>query len=132
MRILIFSDDANVRERVKSALGKRIHPELPEVTYVDVATGPVVLQEIGTGVVDVGRRVDVAILDGEATPYGGMGIAKQLRDEIAACPPIVLLTGRLDDSWLAIWSRADAVVLLRALLKDRRFVVSLPCLSRAT
>jgi CheY-like chemotaxis protein len=110
LRILIFSDDANVRERVKSALGHRIYPELPEMTYVDVATGPVVLQEIGMGAVHAARRVDVAILDGEAVPYGGMGIAKQLRDEIAPCPPIVLLTGRADDSWLATWSWADAIV----------------------
>ncbi len=37
---------------------------------------------------------DLVILDGEATPAGGMGIAKQLKDEIADCPPILVLTGR--------------------------------------
>ena len=36
---------------------------------------------------------DLVILDGEATPAGGMGIAKQLKDEIADCPPILVLTG---------------------------------------
>ncbi|MCV7080906.1 hypothetical protein H7H37_05935, partial [Mycolicibacterium insubricum] len=54
--------------------------------------------------------VDLAILDGEATPAGGMGIAKQLKDEIADCPPILVLTGRRDDAWLARWSRAEAAV----------------------
>ncbi len=39
-----------------------------------------------------------------------MGIAKQLRDELDVCPPIVVLTGRADDRWLADWSRADGVV----------------------
>ena len=54
--------------------------------------------------------IDLAILDGEATPAGGMGIAKQLKDEIAECPPILVLTGRPDDAWLANWSRAEAAV----------------------
>ena len=53
---------------------------------------------------------DLVILDGEASPVGGMGIAKQLKDEIADCPPIVVLTGRADDAWLAKWSRAEAAV----------------------
>jgi DNA-binding response OmpR family regulator len=52
----------------------------------------------------------VAILDGEATPTGGMGIARQAKDEIWHCPPIVVLTGREADSWLANWSRAEAAV----------------------
>jgi hypothetical protein len=52
----------------------------------------------------------VAILDGEATPAGGMGIARQVKDEIYMCPPVLLLTGRVQDNWLAAWSRADAVV----------------------
>ncbi len=45
--------------------------------------------------------IDLAILDGEAAPAGGMGLAKQLKDEIAQCPPILVLTGRPDDAWLA-------------------------------
>lgn len=39
-----------------------------------------------------------------------MGVCKQLKDEITPCPPIVVLTGRADDAWLAKWSRADAAV----------------------
>jgi len=39
-----------------------------------------------------------------------MGIARQLKDEIFACPPILVLIGRPQDAWLATWSRADAVV----------------------
>ena len=52
-------------------------------------------------------KIDLAILDGEATPAGGMGIAKQLKDEIYRCPPVLVLTGRPQDAWLATWSRAD-------------------------
>lgn len=106
MRVLVYSDDTAVREQVKLALGKRIHPELPELTYIDVATGPMVIREVETD------NIDLAILDGEAAPTGGMGIAKQLKDEVDDCPPIVVLTGRRDDAWLAKWSRAEAAVRL--------------------
>lgn len=86
------------------ALGKRLHPELPELTYLEVATGPMVIRQMDAG------GFDLVILDGEATPTGGMGIAKQLKDELETCPPILVLTGRPDDAWLATWSRAEAAV----------------------
>lgn len=104
LRILVYSDDVNVREQVKRALGNRLHPELPELTYIDVATAPVVIRHLDAG------DADLAILDGEATPTGGMGLAKQIKDEVADPPPILVLTGRRDDAWLAKWSRAEAAV----------------------
>ena len=104
VRVLVYSDNARTREQVMLALGKRIHPELPDLSYLEVATAPVVIQQMDKG------GIDLAILDGEATPVGGMGIAKQLKDEITNCPPILVLTGRPDDAWLANWSRAEAAV----------------------
>ena len=104
LRILVYSDDPRTREQVRLALGRRIHPELPELTYDEVATGAMVIRRMDEG------GFDLVILDGEATPVGGMGIAKQLKDEIADCPPILVLTGRPDDAWLASWSRAEAAV----------------------
>jgi len=104
LRILVYSNNVKTREQVMRALGKRLHPDLPELTYVEVATGPMVIQRMDAG------GIDLAILDGEATPTGGMGIAKQLKDELDACPPILVLTGRPDDAWLASWSRAEAAV----------------------
>ena len=104
LRILVYSSNARIREHVRLALGKRIHPDLPELTYTEVATGPIVIELMDRG------GFDLVILDGEATPVGGMGIAKQLKDEIAGCPPVLLLTGRNDDAWLASWSRAEAAV----------------------
>ena len=35
---------------------------------------------------------------------------QRIKDEIADCPPILVLTGRPDDAWLASWSRAEAAV----------------------
>jgi DNA-binding response OmpR family regulator len=104
IRVLVYSDNARTRDQVRSALGKRVHPDLPELTYLDVATAPVVVSTIDAG------GIDLAILDGEAAPAGGMGLAKQLKDEVADCPPILVLTGRPDDAWLASWSRAEAAV----------------------
>jgi len=104
LKVLVYSDDVTVRQQVILALGRRPHPDLPEVTYVEVATEPVVIKNMDAG------GIALAILDGEAVPAGGMGIAKQLKDEIYRCPPIVVLTGRPQDAWLATWSRAEAAV----------------------
>jgi len=104
MRILVYSDDANTRAEVMLSLGKRPHPDLPAVEYVECATEPVVIATLDAG------GIDLAILDGEATPAGGMGICRQLKDEIYQCPPVLVLIGRREDGWLATWSRADGVV----------------------
>jgi CheY-like chemotaxis protein len=104
LRILVYSDNSTTRSQVMLALGRRPHPDLPDAEYVEVATEPVVLQQMDSG------TIDLAILDGEAAPAGGMGIAKQLKDEIYECPPIIVITGRPQDAWLATWSRADAAV----------------------
>lgn len=104
LRILLYSSNGTTREQVRLALGTRLRPELPELTYTDVATGPMVISLMDRG------GFDLVILDGEASPVGGLGIAKQLKDEITDCPPVLVLTGRADDAWLASWSRAEAAV----------------------
>ncbi|MCD4524934.1 hypothetical protein LQ940_07870 [Nocardioides sp. cx-173] len=104
LKVLVYSDDVTTRQQVILALGRRPHPDLPELTYVEVATEPVVIQNMDAG------DIDLVILDGEAVPAGGLGIAKQLKDEIYQCPPVLVLIGRPQDAWLATWSRAEAVV----------------------
>ena len=104
LKVLVYSDDVDTREQVILALGRRPHPDLPELEYVEVATEPVVIQQMDAG------GIALAILDGEAVPAGGMGIARQLKDEIYQCPPLLVLTGRVQDNWLATWSRAEAAV----------------------
>ncbi|MFZ2509521.1 MAG: hypothetical protein WAW85_00295 [Gordonia sp. (in: high G+C Gram-positive bacteria)] len=101
-RVLIYSDNADTRAQVRLALGTRLAPDVPELEFTEVATAPTVLSEFEEG------RVDLALLDGEAAPVGGLGLAKQLRDEIDPCPPLVVLIARSADRWLADWSRADA------------------------
>ena len=104
LKVLVYTDDVNTRQQVILALGRRPHPDLPELEYVEVATEPVVIANLDAG------HIDLAILDGEAVPAGGLGIAKQLKDEIFDCPPVLVLTGRPQDAWLATWSRAEAAV----------------------
>ncbi len=104
MTLLVYSDDVDTREKVKSALGRRPAADVPRVEWLECATAAAVISALDKG------GVDVAILDGEATPVGGMGIARQAKDEIYQCPPIVVLTGRVEDAWLAAWSRAEAAV----------------------
>jgi DNA-binding response OmpR family regulator len=104
MKLLVYSDDPYTREKVRLAVGRRPAADVPEVDWLECATEPAVIAALDAG------GVDVAILDGEAVPAGGMGIARQAKDEIYQCPPILIITGRRDDAWLASWSRADASV----------------------
>jgi DNA-binding response OmpR family regulator len=102
--VLVYSDDRTVREQVMAMLGRRPSADLAEIAYAECATQPAVLARMDAG------GVDLAILDGEAVPSGGMGLCRQLKDEIFRCPPIIVLTGRPEDGWLATWSRADASI----------------------
>lgn len=100
--ILVYSDDSSVRKSIISALGKRVIVELPEHKIIEIATGPALWLHL-----DSKKNVDLFILDGEAVPEGGMGIARQLKDEVFNCPPVLLVIGRAQDNWLAAWSRAE-------------------------
>jgi DNA-binding response OmpR family regulator len=108
--VLVYSDDAAVREQIRLALGRRVAADLPELTCFECATEPAVISALDKMGKDANARVDLVILDGEAVPAGGMGIARQLKDEIYDCPPLLVLTGRAQDGWLATWARADAIL----------------------
>ena len=104
MTVLVYSDDRTTRDRVKAAVGRRPAPDLPKVEFHECATAPAVIKALDA------RLADVVVLDGEAVPTGGLGLARQLKDEIYKCPPILVLIGRPQDAWLATWSRAEAAV----------------------
>lgn len=104
LRVLVYSDDRTVRQQVYLALGTRPSADLPVIEYTECATEPGVIVAVDKG------GFDLLILDGEAAPAGGMGVSRQLKDEIYECPPILVLVGRPQDAWLATWSRADAAV----------------------
>lgn len=104
INVLLYSDDMDTREAVRLAVGKRAARDLPLIEWWERATHDAVVATADTG------DVDLMILDGEAAKSGGMGLCRQLKNEIYKCPPILVLTGRPQDAWLASWSLADAAV----------------------
>lgn len=83
-------------------IGSRVGVD--DVEYIEVATHAAVVAVMASG------GVDLVILDGEARPAGGLGVARQLTDELRHCPPLLVLIARSADAWLAAWSRADATL----------------------
>ena len=109
--IILYSDDVTVREAVKAALGTRIAPDMAEHEIREFATAAALRLFVDSKKPGSEKPIDLFILDGEAVPEGGIGIARQLKDEVFQCPPVLLMTGRREDAWLAAWSRAEANVL---------------------
>src|SRR5437763_1443091 len=66
--VLVYSDDRDVRAQVRRSLGRRPAAGLPLVEYVECATEPVVIARMDAG------GIDLAVLEGEAVPAGGLGI----------------------------------------------------------
>jgi DNA-binding response OmpR family regulator len=101
--VLLYSDDPRVRDRMRLAIGTRPAADL-SAEFVDASRYDECLRLIDT------YDIDLVVLDGEATPAGGIGIARQLRDEVTDCPPIVLVIARAADRWLAAYAQVDATL----------------------
>jgi DNA-binding response OmpR family regulator len=102
--VLLYSNSAEVRAQVRTAVGRRPAADIGRIDWVEVGTHAEVLREIDRG------QLAAVILDGEAQPTGGIGLARQFKNEIRVCPPIIVLVAREQDRWLASWSLADAVL----------------------
>lgn len=106
-KVAIYSDDSSVRAAVKAALGNKLDKDL-SIETIEFATADAFRLYIDQTDVNGAVRADLVILDGEAVPEGGLGVARQLKDEVYNCPPIIVLIARQSDAWLAAWSRAEA------------------------
>ena len=104
LKVLVYSDDQAVRASIRTSLGRRPAEYISDVDIFECATEPAVIAAVDS------KPFDLIILDGEAVPAGGMGVARQLKDEIFNCPPVLLIVGRKDDQWLATWSGAEAII----------------------
>lgn len=104
IRVLLFSGDRTVREQVRLALGRKVASDLPPLEVEEVATGPALLRKL-----DADAGYGLVIMDGEAQPEGGFGLAHQIKEEYTHCPPVLLLVARFADAWLGTWSRAEAL-----------------------
>ncbi len=101
--VLLYSHEPSVIEQMRSAIGD----EPVEGVKIEYA----VSGDYDDAVALIDRyEIDLVLLDGEAQPAGGLGIARQLRDEFDEPPTLAVVVARAADRWLAAWSRADAVL----------------------
>jgi CheY-like chemotaxis protein len=104
-QIVVYADDSTIRGAVINALGGQTASDIGEHQIHEFATGAAL-----RAFVDSKATIDLFILDGEAVPEGGLGVARQLKDEVFNCAPVLVITGRKEDAWLAAWSLAEASV----------------------
>jgi DNA-binding NarL/FixJ family response regulator len=101
--VLLYSDDPQVRERMRLAIGTHPAKDLT-VRFVETATYAETVRIIDDD------DADLLVLDGEATPAGGIGIARQLKDEVPDAPPTIVVIARAADRWLAAYARVEATL----------------------
>jgi DNA-binding response OmpR family regulator len=101
--VLLYSDDPQVRDQMRQAIGVRPAADL-QVEFVDSASYGECIRLIDT------YDIDLLVLDGEAAPAGGLGIARQLHDEVPDCPPTCLVIARSADRWLAAYAKVDVTL----------------------
>ena len=102
--VLLYSDDTTTRDAVRVNVGRRPARDVEVASWRECATAPAVIEAVENA------TFDVLVLDGEAAPVGGLGLCRQLKSEVFDCPPVLVLTGRPQDGWLATWSLADLAV----------------------
>jgi DNA-binding response OmpR family regulator len=102
--VLVYSHRPEVREAVRTAVGRRPAADVGPLTWVEAETGEQVISAIDYG------GIDLCILDGEAQPTGGLALSRQLNEELADRPAVCVLIARQPDRWLAHWSMADGTL----------------------
>jgi len=98
--VLLYSDDAAVRDRIRLAVGPRPAADL-SIEFTDASTWEECRRLLDE------YEIDLMILDGEAAPAGGIGIARQTKDEYADPPPTCVVIARAADRWLAAYAQVD-------------------------
>jgi DNA-binding response OmpR family regulator len=98
--VLLYSDDAAVRDKIRLAIGTRPAADL-RVEFADASSWEECRRLLDDYV------IDLMVLDGEAAPAGGLGIARQTKDEYATPPPVCVVLARTADRWLAAYAQVD-------------------------
>jgi DNA-binding response OmpR family regulator len=102
--VLLYSDDPQVRERMRLAVGPRPAADL-SVEFVEASDYSACVRLVDD------YEIDLMLLDGEATPGGGIGIARQIKDDRDDAPPTCVVIARAADRWLAAYAEVDATLL---------------------
>ncbi|HEY0699121.1 MAG TPA: hypothetical protein VGD43_15075 [Micromonospora sp.] len=101
--VLLYSDDPKVRDRMRLAVGTRPASDL-SVEFVEAASYEECIRLFDD------YEIDLMLLDGEATPAGGIGIARQIKDDRTDAPPTCVVIARAADRWLAAYAEVDATL----------------------
>ena len=104
LTVVVYSQLADLRAKVRTAVGRRAAPDLDRIDWVECANYSQLRNQMDSG------DIDLVIVDGDAQPSGGIGLCRQFKNEIENCPPIIVLLARSQDRWLATWSQADATI----------------------
>jgi DNA-binding response OmpR family regulator len=104
LTVVVYSQLADLRAQVRTAVGRRAAPDLGRIDWVECANYSQLRNQLDSG------DIDLVIVDGDAQPSGGIGLCRQFKNEIKDCPPIIVLLVRSQDRWLAAWSQADATI----------------------
>jgi len=102
--VLVYSHRSEIRDAVRTAVGRRPAADVGPLTWIECTTGAEVIAAVDRG------GIDLCILDGEAQPTGGLGLARQLDEEVTDRPAVCVLIARQADRWLAHWSRAEGTL----------------------
>jgi DNA-binding response OmpR family regulator len=102
--VLLYSDDPQVRDRMRLAVGTRPASDLT-VEFLDASDYAECIRLVDE------YEVDLMLLDGEATPGGGLGIARQIKDDREDAPPTCVVIARAADRWLASFAQVDATLM---------------------
>lgn len=105
VRVLLVSQDADVRLRAAGGLQARQDVEVVEATSAAEAHR----------VVTDDHGVDVIVMDGDMRPEGGYSVIYEMRAhaqlEGADTTPVLVLMDRSQDEWLAHWAGAEHAML---------------------
>ena len=95
VKVLVFSDNSSTRQAVITGVGFKASKDTAPIEWLEAATS---------------FDIAVLVLDGETQKEGGMSVAKELANTRENLPPILMLTARPQDQWLATWAGASRIV----------------------
>jgi CheY-like chemotaxis protein len=103
IQILLVAEDPGFRDRLALAL-ERLEAGGEEVGFLEAANGNDAL------VLAEAHHPDLVVADVAVSPYGGLGLTRDLKADRGTACPVILILERFQDEWLGRWSGADALV----------------------
>ena len=104
VKVLVFSDNSSTRQAVITGVGFKASKDTAPIEWLEAATAFGVFELVAS------HDIAVLVLDGETQKEGGMSVAKELANTRENLPPILMLTARPQDQWLATWAGASRIV----------------------